>query len=165
MFRSPTRVGRRDLRLLADEDLIVHVRDGDAFAFEVIFDRHSGAAFWLAYRMCGRRAPAEDVVQDAFMSLWRGGMRYERSRGSVRTWVLAVVRNKAVTRFATRQRRPAGTSTTRPRPSECPHASGPMAKPSAALTPDRFAARWQRFLQTSEMWLSSPTSVGSRTAR
>jgi RNA polymerase sigma-70 factor (ECF subfamily) len=99
MFRSPTRVGRRDLRLLADEDLIVHVRDGDAFAFEVIFDRHSGAAFSLAYRMCGRRAPAEDVVQDAFMSLWRGGMRYERSRGSVRTWVLAVVRNKAVDSF------------------------------------------------------------------
>lgn len=99
MLRAPDRVRGRRLRLMADEDLIGHVRDGDARAFEVIFDRHGGAAFSLAYRMCGRRAVAEDVVQEAFLSLWRSGMLYERSRGSVRAWVLAVVRNKAVDTF------------------------------------------------------------------
>ncbi len=57
------------------------VQDGDARAFEVIFDRHADVAFSLAYRMCGRRAVAEDVVQDAFLSLWRSGARYDRSRG------------------------------------------------------------------------------------
>jgi RNA polymerase sigma-70 factor, ECF subfamily len=99
MPRSPRRAGGQDLRLLADEELIGRVRDGDALAFGVIFDRHAAAAFSLAYRMCGRRALAEDVVQEAFISLWRSGMRYERSRGSVRTWVLGVVRNKAVDTF------------------------------------------------------------------
>lgn len=75
------------------------VRDGDARAFEVIFDRHAGAAFSLAYRMCGRRAVAEDVVQETFLSLWRSGARYDRARGSVRSWVLSVVRNRAIDAF------------------------------------------------------------------
>ena len=75
------------------------VHDGDAGAFEVIFDRHASAAFSLAYRMCGRRAMAEDVVQEAFLSLWRSGARYERGRGSVRSWVLSVVHNRAIDAF------------------------------------------------------------------
>lgn len=97
MLRSRNR--GRGLRLLADDELIRHVRDGDASAFEVIFDRHAAAAFSLAYRMCGRRAVAEDVVQEAFLSLWRSAVRYERSRGSVRAWVLGAVRNKAIDTF------------------------------------------------------------------
>jgi len=75
------------------------VYDGDARAFEVIFDRHSGAAFSLAYRMCGRRALAEEIVQEAFVSLWRSNARYDRARGSVRSWVLRVVHNRAIDTF------------------------------------------------------------------
>jgi RNA polymerase sigma-70 factor (ECF subfamily) len=75
------------------------VHDGDARAFEVIFDRHGDAAFSLAYRMCGRRPMAEDVVQDAFVSLWRSGARYDRGRGSVRSWVLSVVHHRAIDAF------------------------------------------------------------------
>ncbi|HSO97522.1 MAG TPA: sigma-70 family RNA polymerase sigma factor [Solirubrobacteraceae bacterium] len=75
------------------------IADGQPRAFEVIFDRHSGAAFSLAYRMCGRRAMAEDVVQEAFLSLWRSGGRYDRRRGSVRTWILGVVHNRAIDAF------------------------------------------------------------------
>lgn len=75
------------------------VDTGDARAFGMIFDRHAGPAFSLAYRMCGRRALAEDVVQDAFLSLWRGGARYEPGRGSVRSWVLGAVHHKAIDAF------------------------------------------------------------------
>jgi RNA polymerase sigma-70 factor (ECF subfamily) len=75
------------------------VHEGDAQAFEVIFDRHAGAAFSLAYRMCGRRTTAEDVVQEAFLSLWRSGAQYDQSRGSVRSWVLRVVHNRAIDVF------------------------------------------------------------------
>ena len=99
MPRPPLRIRTHNLRRLADEELIEQAREGDTIAFGVIFDRHGGAAFSLAYRMCGRRGLAEDVVQDAFLSLWRTGMRYERSRGSVRAWVLGVVRNKAIDGF------------------------------------------------------------------
>ncbi len=98
MFR-PGSNRRTDLRTLADEDLMALVRDGEPRAFEVIFDRHSGPAFSLAYRMCGRQAMAEDVVQEAFVSLWRSGARYDPRRGSVRNWVLGVVHNRAIDAF------------------------------------------------------------------
>src|SRR5688500_19982581 len=86
----------QDLRSLADEDVMQLVRRGDAQAFEVIYERHSAAAFSLAYRMVGTRNAAEDVVQEAFLSLWRSGARYDRARGSVRTWVLGIVHHRAI---------------------------------------------------------------------
>src|SRR3954467_5449721 len=84
------------LSALADEDLMQLVRRGDAQAFEVVYDRHATVAFSLAYRMTGTRNTAEDVVQEAFLSLWRSGARYDRTRGSVRTWVLGIVHNRAI---------------------------------------------------------------------
>jgi RNA polymerase sigma-70 factor (ECF subfamily) len=70
--------------------------DGQLPAFEEIFNRHSGAAFSLAYRICGRRSVAEDVVHDAFLSLWRNAALYDPERGSVGTWLLSVVRARAI---------------------------------------------------------------------
>jgi RNA polymerase sigma-70 factor, ECF subfamily len=101
LFRTPRslRHSRPDLQTLADEDLMQLVHDGDARAFEVIFDRHGDASFSLAYRMCGRRSTAEDIVQEAFISVWRSGARYDRARGSVRSWVLGVVHNRAIDAF------------------------------------------------------------------
>jgi RNA polymerase sigma-70 factor (ECF subfamily) len=84
------------LRVLADEELMQLVYRSKPAAFEVIYDRHAGAAYSLAYRMCAQRALAEDVVQEAFLSLWRSRARYDRNRGSVRTWVLGIVRNRAI---------------------------------------------------------------------
>lgn len=72
------------------------VRRGHAAAFEVVYDRHAGAAFSLAYRMTGQRALAEDVVQEGFLALWRSGSRYDSNRGSVRSWILRIVHNRAI---------------------------------------------------------------------
>jgi RNA polymerase sigma-70 factor (ECF subfamily) len=98
VFRSP-RNPRPELLTLADEDLMQLVHGGDQRAFEIIFDRHSTIAFSLAYRMCGRRTIAEDIVQESFLSLWRSGARYDRGRGSVRSWVLGVVHNRTIDAF------------------------------------------------------------------
>ena len=68
----------------------------DPLAFEVFYDRHSGAAYSLAYRIVGSRTAAEDVTQEALISIWRSGARYDRARGSVRTWTLGIVRNRAI---------------------------------------------------------------------
>jgi len=85
-----------DLRMLADEDLMQLVQENDASAFAIVYERHADAAFSLAYRMCGKRAVAEDVLQEAFLSLWRSGGRYDRTRGGVRNWVLGIVHNRAI---------------------------------------------------------------------
>jgi RNA polymerase sigma-70 factor, ECF subfamily len=82
--------------MLADEELMQLVYRSNADAFEVIYDRHADAAFSLAHRICAQRALAEDVVQEAFLSLWRTRSRYDRNRGSVRTWVLGIVHNRAI---------------------------------------------------------------------
>ena len=95
-FRRSAKPTAATLTGLADEDLMDLVRDGDSAAFSVIYDRHSTAAFSLAYRMVGKRNAAEDVVQEAFLSLWRAGSRYDGARGSVRTWVLGIVHNRAI---------------------------------------------------------------------
>ena len=85
-----------ELRALADEDLMQLIRRGQAPAFEVIYERHASSAFSLAYRIVGTRNGAEDVSQEAFLNIWRSGARYERTRGSVRTWVLGIVHHRAI---------------------------------------------------------------------
>jgi len=84
------------LQRLADEDLMPLVERKDPAAFEIVYDRHGGAAYSLAYRIVGDRLVAEDVTQEAFLSVWRSGARFDRARGSVRTWLLGVVRNRAI---------------------------------------------------------------------
>jgi len=96
MIRTPRHFRLAGLRRLADEELADQIREGDGVAYEVLFERHGGAAFSLAYRMCGRRTLAEDIVQEAFLSLWRSGTGYDRARGSVRSWVLSAVHNRAI---------------------------------------------------------------------
>ena len=96
MFRAPFSFRAAELRALTDQALMERIVNGDALAFEVLFDRHGGAAFSLAYRMCGRRTMAEDIVQETFLSLWRRGGRYDRTKGSMRSWVLGAVHNKAI---------------------------------------------------------------------
>jgi RNA polymerase sigma-70 factor (ECF subfamily) len=89
-------VNKDAIQRLGDEDLMPLVGDKDPQAFEVFYDRHGGAAFSLAYRIVGNRSSAEDVVQEAFLSIWRSGAHYDRARGSVRSWTLGIVRNRAI---------------------------------------------------------------------
>jgi RNA polymerase sigma-70 factor, ECF subfamily len=85
-----------DLARLADEDLMTLVDRQDPNAFAVLYDRHGGAAYSLAHRIVGDPAVAEDVTQEAFLSLWRTGARFDPARGSVRSWTLGIVRNRAI---------------------------------------------------------------------
>lgn len=87
--------GRRYL-LLADEDLISLVDRDEPGAFAALYDRHSRAAYSLAYRMVGERQAAEDLVQEVFLKVWRGAGGYRAERGSVRTWLLSMVHNRGV---------------------------------------------------------------------
>ena len=72
------------------------VQEGNPRAFELLYDRHGGPAFSLAYRMVGNKATAEEVAQEAFLSIWRSRLRYQPDRGSVRTWVLGIVHHRAI---------------------------------------------------------------------
>jgi RNA polymerase sigma-70 factor (ECF subfamily) len=101
MLRMGAEKTPSDLARLADEDLLTLVERGDADAFEVVYDRHSRVAFSLAFRLLGDRQAAEDLVQDAFLSVWRGAGGYSPSRGSVRNWLLSILHNRGVDRLRT----------------------------------------------------------------
>jgi RNA polymerase sigma-70 factor (ECF subfamily) len=89
-------VRREKAERLADEELMPWIGRKDPEAFEVFYDRHGGAAFSLAYRILGERGAAEDCIQEAFISIWRSGGKFDAARGSVRSWTLSIVRNRAI---------------------------------------------------------------------
>lgn len=68
----------------------------DPHGIGALFDQYGGVAFALAYRLLGERGLAEEVVQEAFLSIWRQTAVYDAERGSARTWVLTIVHHRAV---------------------------------------------------------------------
>lgn len=71
-----------------------HIRRGRTGALEQIYDRHSSAAFSLAYAILRDRGLAEEATQDAFLAIWRKAGDYRPERGSLRSWLLTIVRNR-----------------------------------------------------------------------
>lgn len=101
-----SRGGReRQYLSLSDENLISLVGSADAEAFAVLYDRHSRAAYWLAYRTTGERQAAEDLTQEAFLKVWRSAGSYRSERGSTRTWILSIVHNRGIDRLRSRASR------------------------------------------------------------
>ncbi len=120
----------RQYLLLADEELISFVGRGDAEAFAVLYDRHSRPAYSLAFRMMGERQAAEDLVQDAFLKVWRAATSYRAERASVRTWLLSIVHNRGIDQLR--------SSASRRRTQEKMEASAPKSQSSEA-----FAESWR----------------------
>jgi RNA polymerase sigma-70 factor (ECF subfamily) len=116
----------REYLLLADEDLISLVQARDARAFSTLYDRHSRAAYSLAYRMMGEPQAAEDVLQDALLKVWRNASSYRPERGSVRTWLLSIVHNRGIDQLR--------HLASRRRMQEKVEAAAPTSQPSDAFT-------------------------------
>jgi RNA polymerase sigma-70 factor (ECF subfamily) len=89
-----------------DQELAARLQRGDARAVEALFDRYGRLAYGLAYRMLSDAGGAEEVVQEAFLLIWQNAARFDASRGSLRTWLLAIVRHKAVDRLRRSRARP-----------------------------------------------------------
>ncbi|HWD07682.1 MAG TPA: sigma-70 family RNA polymerase sigma factor [Actinomycetota bacterium] len=79
-----------------DRTLLRRVAQGDLVAFASLYDRYSPAAYGLAIKICSDRALAEDVVQEAFLSIWQRASRFDPDRGSLTGYLFATVHNKAV---------------------------------------------------------------------
>jgi RNA polymerase sigma-70 factor (ECF subfamily) len=79
-----------------DEQLMRRVVDGDVGAFEAIYDRYHRQAYSLARRITGQTGGADEATQDAFVSLWRGASKFDPDRGSLTTWLFALVRYRSI---------------------------------------------------------------------
>jgi RNA polymerase sigma-70 factor (ECF subfamily) len=90
--------GRVSYRERDDEDVLASVQGRDDGALAELYDRYGRLAFGLAYRILGERGVAEDVVQEAFLAVWRRAGSYRAERGSVRAWLMSIVHNAAIDR-------------------------------------------------------------------
>ena len=81
---------------LDDALLMRRVQIDDAEAFGALYDRFAGRAYGLALNIAHNDARAQDVVQDAFLSVWRSRASYRPERGTVNSWILGTVRNRAL---------------------------------------------------------------------
>jgi RNA polymerase sigma-70 factor (ECF subfamily) len=79
-----------------DERLLAQLVGRDLDALAQLYDRYGRLSYALAHRILGESEAAEDVVQDAFISAWRGAASYRRERGNPRGWLLSIVHHRAV---------------------------------------------------------------------
>lgn len=117
-----------------DAALMAAVAAGDVAALGLFYDRHARFASAVACRLVGDRDAAEDVVHDAFLSVWRGARSYRMDRASARPWLLVIVRNAAVDALRARRTIPIGDG---PLPQEPDRVAGVDDLAAAALESDR----------------------------
>ncbi len=94
--------------LASDDRVLTLLAEERPEAMEVLYDRYGGLAYSLAYRVLQDSAAAEDVVQEAFLSIWRRADSYRPERGSLRTWLCSIVHHRALDRLRGRAGRSRG---------------------------------------------------------
>ena len=88
-----------------DDALLAAIQWRDGAALAALYDRHGRLAFGVAYRILGERGAAEEVVQEAFLAVWRHADRYRPERGAARAWLLTIVHHAAIDRRRGRHKR------------------------------------------------------------
>jgi RNA polymerase sigma-70 factor (ECF subfamily) len=84
------------MQAASDENLIEGIASGEHDCLDLLYGRYRSLAFATAFRVVGDHGRAEDVVQDAFLAVWRKAGSYATGRGSVRTWLTSIARNRAI---------------------------------------------------------------------
>lgn len=79
-----------------DDALLLRVGAGDERAFRELFGRYAPVAHALAFRLVRQAQVAEEIVQEAFLAVWRTPERFDPARGSVRSWLMGTVHHRAV---------------------------------------------------------------------
>jgi RNA polymerase sigma-70 factor, ECF subfamily len=116
-------------RELDDGRLAARIATGDEAAFVIAYDRHSAFLFGSVTRFLGDREAAAEVVQDAFVTLWRRAAQFDARAGSMLTWLLAIARHRAIDKLRADGRRPL-------RDAVHLDALGPESSSTAASRPD-----------------------------
>ncbi len=81
---------------LSDEALISAIASGAVWAMEPLYQRYSRILYSLAYRMVADHQIAEDLIQEAFLSVWRRATSYSPQSGAVRSWLVSIVHHRTI---------------------------------------------------------------------
>lgn len=81
---------------LSDEALIHALALGVIWSLEVLYQRYARLLYSIAYRMIPDQQVAEDLLQDTFVSVWQHAGSYSSQSGAVRSWLIAIIRHRAI---------------------------------------------------------------------
>jgi RNA polymerase sigma-70 factor (ECF subfamily) len=81
---------------LSDEVLINAIAGGAVWAMDPLYQRYSRILYSLAYRMVADHQIAEDLLQDAFLSVWRRATSYSPQSGAVRSWLVSIMHHRTI---------------------------------------------------------------------
>lgn len=84
---------------ISDNELLQAIRRGDEQALAAIYDRYRRILFGLVLRIVNDRQEAEDVLQEAFLQVWRRAADFDEGRGRVFTWLVTIARSRALDRL------------------------------------------------------------------
>jgi RNA polymerase sigma-70 factor (ECF subfamily) len=90
----------------SDDELMASIQRKDVRALEEFYDRYRAMAYALALRVLGTPSDAEDVVQEAYLNLWRSAGGYHSERSTPRSWLLSIVHHRSIDKLRSRQSRP-----------------------------------------------------------
>ena len=79
--------------------MAAQLQAGELRGIESLYDQYGRLAYGLACRILNDRAAAEDVVQEAFLAVWKNAGQFDNRRGSVRSWLFSIVHNRAIDRI------------------------------------------------------------------
>ena len=82
--------------IYGEEELVRLLRSGSRQAFSYLYDNYAGALNGVIYRMVEDRELAEDILQDAFIKIWKGIKSYDHQKGRLFTWMLNICRNLTI---------------------------------------------------------------------
>jgi RNA polymerase sigma-70 factor (ECF subfamily) len=99
-----------DYSELDDTALIALIARRDEGALGTLYDRYSRLAFSVAMRIVGERTLAEEITADSFVSVWRAAGSFTEERGRFVTWLMSVVRHRAIDELRRLNVRPEGSS-------------------------------------------------------
>jgi len=89
---------RPELKLLPDDTLMAHVRDGNPDALAVLFDRYRRLVLSVAWHILRDRGEAEDLVQSVFLEILQSAAKFDASRGSAKSWILQYAYHRSFNR-------------------------------------------------------------------
>lgn len=84
---------------VSDEELMSRVERGDVDAFDMLYDRHAAYVNGVCFFFLRSVEESEDVLQEIFVRLWQGGVRYDVRRGRLRTWLYSIAKNRCLDRL------------------------------------------------------------------
>ena len=88
-----------------DLGLLRRIQARDTTALGTLYDSYGSLLYAVVLRIVGNAADAEDVLQDAWMQVWRQASNYDARRGAVGAWLLTVARSRALDRFRSKSAR------------------------------------------------------------